>query len=179
MAVSKTRRQHRITELIGAQLVQRQAELVDLLAAEGISATQATVSRDLDEIGAIKVRGPRGTSVYAVPELPFARRGGDDHLQRILADWTVSVDASANIAVLRTPPGSAHVVGSALDRAGLEGVLGNVSGDDTVFVVTAQPDGGATLAGQLAELAGLGGPGEDETNHSPAHVASGTDNRSL
>lgn len=157
MAVPKTRRKHRIVELIGTHTVQRQSELVELLAAEGIVATQATVSRDLDEIGAIKVRGPQGSSVYAVPDLPFARRGSDDYLHRILADWTVSVDASANLVVVRTPPGSAHVVGSALDRAGLDGVLGNVSGDDTVLVVTADAQGGATLARRLADLAGLTG----------------------
>lgn len=152
MIMTKTRRQHRITELLGSEQVQRQAELVELLAAEGIEATQATVSRDLDEIGAIKVRGPGGSSVYAVPELPFASRGGDGHLQRILVDWVVSVEASANIVVIRTPPGSAHVVGSALDRAGLDGVLGNVSGDDTVIVIAAHPDGGAELVERLTDL---------------------------
>lgn len=154
MAVTKTRRQHLISELIGARPVHRQAELVELLASEGIDATQATVSRDLDELGAIKVRGPAGLSVYAVPESPFSQRGVDSHLHRILADWVASIDASANLAVLRTPPGSAHVVGSALDRAGLEGVLGNVCGDDTVLVVTAEADGGATLAQRLRAMAG-------------------------
>lgn len=156
MAVSKNRRQHRIAELLGAGPIQRQSEIVELLAAEGIAATQATVSRDLDELGAIKVRGPAGTSVYAIPEVPVSGRGRDEHLHRILADWVVSIDASANLAVLRTPPGSAHVVGSALDRARLDGVLGTVAGDDTVLVVTSAADGGATLAGRLADLAGMG-----------------------
>lgn len=163
MAVTKTRRQHRIVELIGSEVVQRQSELVELLASEGITATQATVSRDLDEIGAIKVRGTNGASVYAVPSLPFARRGSDEHLHRILNDWMVSIEPSANLVVLRTPPGSAHVVGSALDRAGLDGVLGNVCGDDTVLIVTAQPDGGATLAQYLAELAGVATADDDGT----------------
>lgn len=155
VTVTKTRRQHRIAELLGSEAVRSQAELVDLLAAEGIVATQATVSRDLDELGAIKVRAAGGAGIYAVPELPFARRGGDDHLQRILTDWAVSIDASANLVVVRTPPGSAHVVGSALDQAVFDGMLGNVSGDDTVLVVAADPDGGATLADRLRELAGL------------------------
>ncbi len=136
-------------------MVRNQSELVQLLADDGIVATQATVSRDLDEIGAIKVRGPQGSTVYAVPDLPFAQRGHDDRLQRILADWVVSVSASANLVVIRTPPGSAHVVGSALDRAGLDGVLGNVCGDDTIMVVTTQPDGGAALADRLNHLAGI------------------------
>ncbi len=158
--VSKTQRQHRIGELIAAGPVRSQSELVAQLADGGITATQATVSRDLDELGAIKVRGPRGASVYAVPEMPFATRGTDDRLRRILADWVVEVAASANLVVLRTPPGSAHVVGSALDRAGLEGVLGNVCGDDTVLVITAAPVGGEAIADQLRELAGLDGSGE-------------------
>lgn len=155
MAVTKSRRQHRIAELLGSEVVRSQSDLVGLLAAEGITATQATVSRDLDELGAIKVRAAAGTSAYAVPELPFARRGGDEHLRRILTDWVVSIDASANIVVVRTPPGSAHVVGSALDQAEVEGVLGNVCGDDTILVVAADGDGGATLAGRLRALAGL------------------------
>ena len=153
--MTKIRRQHRIVELLGTGAVHSQSDLVALLAAEGITATQATVSRDLDELGAIKVRAAAGSSVYAVPELPFARRGGGDHLQRILTDWAVSIDASANIVVVRTPPGSAHVVGSALDQAGMSGVLGNVCGDDTILVVSAESDGGATLAGRLRALAGL------------------------
>lgn len=156
--MSKTRRQHRIVELLGTESVRNQAELVALLAAEGIVATQATVSRDLDEIGAIKVRAGEGMSVYAVPELPFARRSGVAGLQRVLGDWAVSIDHSANLVVIRTPPGSAHVVGSALDQAGLAGVLGNVSGDDTVLVVATDPDGGATLASRLGELARLDAP---------------------
>ncbi len=165
MSVTKTRRQHRIVELLGASRVERQAELVELLASEGIDATQATVSRDLDEIGAIKVRGPAGSSVYAVPELPFAHRGGDAHLQRILGDWMVSVVASANLVVIRTPPGSAHVVGSALDRAGLDGVLGNVSGDDTVIVVTADPLGGPALTDELQALGSRAVPSRVEPDH--------------
>lgn len=158
--VSKTQRQHRIGELIAAGPVRSQSELVSRLADGGITATQATVSRDLDELGAIKVRGPKGASVYAVPEMPFATRGTDDRLRRILADWVVEAAASANLVVLRTPPGSAHVVGSALDRAGLDGVLGNVCGDDTVLVITAEPLGGREIAERLRELAGLDGAGE-------------------
>jgi transcriptional regulator of arginine metabolism len=155
VGISKTQRQHRIGELIAAHGVHSQAELVERLAADGVVATQATVSRDLDELGAIKVRGPEGVSVYAVPDLPFAQRGTDDRLRRTLADWVVEVGASANLVVLRTPPGSAHVVGAALDRARMSGVLGNVCGDDTVLVIALDPTGGAELARRLCELAGL------------------------
>ena len=84
----------------------------------------------------------------------------DDHLRRVFGDWVVEVAVAGDLVVLRTPPGSAHVVGSALDRAGLPEVLGTVAGDDTLFVVVADPDGpvtgpAAALAERLGDLAGL------------------------
>ncbi len=132
-----------------------QGQLVELLAGEGVSATQATVSRDLEDLGAIKVRVPGGETVYAVPELPKDQVAPEDHLRRVLGDWVVEVASSANLVVLRTPPGSAHVVGSALDRAGLAEVIGTVAGDDTVLVIAREDVGGAEVADQLRELAGL------------------------
>jgi len=110
--LSKHQRQHRITLLIEQHPVNSQAQLVDLLAASGVEATQATVSRDLEEIGAVKVRAGGGESVYAVPELPKNRVTPGDHLRRVLGEWVVEVAASANLVVVRTPPGSAHVVAS-------------------------------------------------------------------
>ena len=124
-------------------------------AADGVVATQVTVSRDLEELGAVKVRIPGGTMAYAIPEHAKARSAPDDHLRRVMGEFVVEVAHSVNLVVLRTPPGSAHVVGSALDRSGLAGVLGNVSGDDTVMVVCAEDVGGAKVAARLAELAGL------------------------
>ena len=116
-----------------------QAQLVDLLADEGVEATQTTVSRDLEELGAVKVRLPGGDSAYALAELPsLSRSAPTDHLRRVLGEWVVEVAPSGNLVVLRTPPGCAHVVGSALDRSGLDGVLGTVAGDDTVLVVVAE-----------------------------------------
>ena len=132
-----------------------QSQLVDLLATEGVTATQATVSRDLDELGAVKVRVPGGETVYAIPELAFAQLAPEDHLRRVFSDWVVEVSWSANLVVLRTPPGSAHVVGSALDRAGRQDVVGTVAGDDTVLVVVAEHVTGAAMAEQLRSLAGL------------------------
>ena len=132
-----------------------QAHLVELLAAEGVQATQATVSRDLEDLGAIKVRVAGGDTVYAIPELPTEQRAPEDHLRRVFGDWVVEVAHSGNLVVLRTPPGSAHVVGSALDRANLPQVIGTVAGDDTLIVVVAEEVGGPALAHQLAELAGL------------------------
>ena len=95
--------------------------LVDLLAGEGIEATQTTVSRDLEELGAVKVRLPGGETAYALPELPSQQVAPEDHLRRVLGEWVVEADYSGNLIVLRTPPGSAHVVGSALDRSGFPG----------------------------------------------------------
>jgi transcriptional regulator of arginine metabolism len=153
--VSKAQRQHRVAKLLAEHAVTSQAHLVDLLAADGIQATQATVSRDLDDLGAIKVRVPGGETVYAIPELPTEQRAPEDHLRRVFGDWVVEVGHSGNLVVLRTPPGSAHVVGSALDRSGLPEVLGTVAGDDTLIVVVAEDAGGAAVARQLADLAGL------------------------
>jgi transcriptional regulator of arginine metabolism len=155
MRLSKNQRQHRIVQFIEQQAVTSQAQLVELLAAGGAPATQATVSRDLEEIGAVKVRAAGGESVYAVPELPKDRIAPEEHLKRVLGDWVVDVAASANVVVVRTPPGSAHVVASALDRAALTEILGTVAGDDTIMVVAAERVGGAKLARRLAGLAGL------------------------
>lgn len=132
-----------------------QGQLVELLEQEDLHATQATVSRDLDELGAIKVRVPGGETVYAIPEHPVDRIAPEEHLRRVMGDWVADVASSANIVVLRTPPGSAHVVASALDRAGIEEILGTVAGDDTLMVVAMESIGGKALAAQLRELAGL------------------------
>lgn len=152
---TKAQRQHRIAKLLAEQSVTSQAHLVELLAAEDVRATQATVSRDLEDLGAIKVRVAGGDTVYAIPELPTEQRAPQDHLRRVFSDWVVEVNHSGNLVVLRTPPGSAHVVGSALDRSGLAGVLGTVAGDDTLIIVTSEQAGGAAVARQLSDLAGL------------------------
>jgi transcriptional regulator of arginine metabolism len=153
--ISKTQRQHRIARILEEHAVTGQQQLVELLSDDGVVATQATVSRDLDDLGAIKVRVPGGETVYAIPELPKDQVAPEDHLRRVLGDWAVEVAHSANLVVLRTPPGSAHVVGSAIDRAGLSEILGTVAGDDTLIVVAAEDVGGAALARQLSDLAGL------------------------
>ena len=152
---SKAQRQHQIGQLLERDAVTSQSQLVELLSGEGITATQATVSRDLDELGAIKVRVPGGRTAYAIPEQPHDHFVPADHLQRVLGDWVVEVAHSANLVVVRTPPGSAHVVGSALDRAGLPGVLGTVAGDDTLMLVADEASGGAAVADLVREIAGL------------------------
>ncbi len=159
--LGKPQRQHRVALLLEQHHVTSQGQLVELLAESGVSATQATVSRDLEELGAVKVRVAGGDSVYAIPELAHERAAPDDHLRRVLSDWVVDLASSGNLVVLRTPPGSAHVVGSALDRAGVGGVLGTVAGDDTVLVVAAEAGGGRAVADRLAAVAGLGRPEGD------------------
>jgi transcriptional regulator of arginine metabolism len=153
--LGKPQRQHRISRLLEEQAVSSQAQLVELLAADGVVATQATVSRDLEDLGALKVRIPGGTMAYAIPEHAKEGSAPDDHLRRVMGEFVVEVAHSGNVVVLRTPPGSAHVIGSALDRAGLPHVLGTVAGDDTLILVCAEQVGGATVAAELAALAGL------------------------
>ena len=154
--LAKVQRQHLVAKLLASHAVSSQEQLVHLLASEdNVAATQATVSRDLDDLGAIKVRGAEGEAIYAIPELPRDQRAPDDHLRRVLGDWVVEVAHSANIVVLRTPPGTANVVGSALDRSGLSSIIGTVAGDDTLMIVVADTHRGADVADHLRELAGL------------------------
>ncbi|MBV8161383.1 MAG: arginine repressor [Acidimicrobiia bacterium] len=152
--LAKPQRQHRIARLLEHNAVTSQAQVVDLLAGEGVIATQATVSRDLEELGAVKVRVPGGETVYAVPQFE-ERPAPEEQLKRVFGEWVVEVAHSGNLVVLRTPPGSAHVVGSAIDRAGLPDVLGTVAGDDTLLVVASERAGGVRVARALSDLAGL------------------------
>ena len=151
---TKVQRQTVISRLIGDHEVTSQPDLIDLLAAEGIDATQATVSRDLDDIGAIKVRVPSGNTVYAIPEFAADRLAPLDQLRRVMGEWVGEIAHSGNIVILRTPPGCAHVVASALDRSRVDGMLGTVAGDDTLMCISAELDG-TDLADQLRRLAGL------------------------
>jgi len=156
--VTKHQRQHRIVRLLETRAVSSQAQLVELLAADGVEATQTTVSRDLEELGALKVRLPGGEGAYVLPELPSQQVAPTEHLRRVLGEWAVEVAHSGNLVVIRTPPGCAHVVGSALDRSGLDAVVGTVAGDDTVLVVASEQHSGADVAEHLVSLAGLSPP---------------------
>jgi len=151
---NKAQRQHRISQLLEEHRVTSQAHLVELLAEDGTEVNVSTVSRDLEELGAIKVRIPGGETAYAIPELPSRQVAPEDHLRRVLGDWVVELARSGDLVVVRTPPGSAHVVGSAIDRAGLPGVLGTIAGDDTLLLVSSEGDG-ACVAERVHELAGL------------------------
>ncbi|MBX6751725.1 MAG: arginine repressor [Micromonosporaceae bacterium] len=160
---SKAARHARIVALIRDVPVRSQAELADLLAAEGFVTTQATLSRDLEELGAIKVRGTDGSApVYVIPEEgagPLrAAEQPPERLRRLLRELLVSAEASGNLVVLRTPPGAAQFLASAFDRSGLPEVMGTIAGDDTIIVVVREPTRragpAAALAATLLEWAG-------------------------
>ncbi len=153
--LSKPQRQYRIAEYLQRSMVTSQSQIVDLLAADGIEATQATVSRDLDEMGAVKGRLPGGEVAYVVPAQPHDQVAPAEHLRRVCREWVAGIDSSDNIVVVRTPPGSAHMVGSAIDRAGWQDVIGTVAGDDTVMVVAAEASSGGEVAAHLRAIAGL------------------------
>jgi transcriptional regulator of arginine metabolism len=156
--VTRAARHARIVELIRAKAIRSQTELAELLAGDGLVVTQATLSRDLEELRAVKVRGADGPAAYVIPEdglRPLRdAETGSAKLIRLLRELLTGVDASGNIAVLRTPPGAAHFLASALDRAGLTDVVGTIAGDDTILVVAREATGGKALAAKLAEWAG-------------------------
>ena len=170
--VTKAGRQARICSLLTSRVVRSQAELGRLLAGEGVEVTQATLSRDLEEIGAVKVRRAGAGTVYAVPDEPpgpVLRALGDSsdrRISRLAAELLVSVEASANLVVLRTPPGGAQLLASAIDRAELHDVIGTIAGDDTVLVVARDPAGGAALADRLHQMAGAEPAGRSRTSTS-------------
>lgn len=156
---TKAARQQRIAELLGRERVRSQGQLGELLAADGIETTQATLSRDLVQMGAVRVRDETGTLVYAVAGEGGDRTPrvgdqlGDLRLAKVAGEVLVSAESSANLVVLRTPPGAAHYLASALDHADTADVIGTIAGDDTVLLICRDPDGGSALAAQLLALA--------------------------
>ncbi|MET8308047.1 arginine repressor [Micromonospora sp. NPDC005173] len=152
--LTRAARHARIVELIRDRVVRSQTELADLLASDGVGVTQATLSRDLEELGAVKVRGGDGPAVYLIPEdghRPLRdAEAAPARLVRLLRELLNGVDSSGNIAVLRTPPGAAQYLASALDRAGLPEIVGTIAGDDTILVVAREAVGGAALGEKLA-----------------------------
>ncbi len=167
----KAARHARIVETLAEHPVRSQAELVTLLDAAGLHVTQATLSRDLDELGAVKLRTPDGgLPVYVVPEdgAPLTSRAAGDapphRLARLIGELLTSAEASANVVVLRTPPGAAQFLASAIDRASLPEVLGTIAGDDTILVISRDPYGGTALAELFRTLAH---PHADATSNNP------------
>jgi transcriptional regulator of arginine metabolism len=150
---TKAARHGRITDLVRDGAVRSQTELAALLQAEGVVTTQATLSRDLEELGALKLRGvDGGAPVYVIPEdgSPRPMAGGTSRLARLFGELLLSHEASGNLVVLRTPPGAAQFLASAIDRAGLVDVIGTIAGDDTILVVARAGLSGAELGERLA-----------------------------
>lgn len=160
--MTKAGRQAKITDLLERKPVRSQPELAKLLAESGVEVTQATLSRDLDELGALKLRADDGSLVYALPgegggRIPLARMGAGEspaaRLHRIAEELLVSAEASANLVIARTPPGAAQFLASAIDHADWETILGTVAGDDTILVISRDPAGGQVVADALLKVA--------------------------
>ena len=146
----KERRQRAIAELIRSQPLGSQDEVADRLGALGFAVTQATVSRDLEQLGAVKVRR-EGQLSYVLPE-----QIGDAQPPRLAAvfrEWVRSVDAAANLVVIKTPPGSAHLVGVVLDQSDYGEIVGTICGDDTIFVACRTASDAELLTGKLRSAA--------------------------
>jgi transcriptional regulator of arginine metabolism len=158
--MSKAARQHLIASAIVRNPIRSQGELVELLNERGIVATASTVSRDLTEMEALRVRHGDGSLVYALPgegvdRTPRVADGGaaaQQRLARLAHELLVSAEASANLVVLRTPPGAAQFRASAVDHAAHPGILGTIAGDDTVLIIAREPTGGPSLAAYFTEL---------------------------
>lgn len=158
---TRSARHQLIVDILRHTTVRSQNELLELLAEQGVDITQATLSRDLVELGAVKVRQGRAL-VYALPGL-----GGDQtprvaaqdvevshRLRKVCEELLVSAQASANLVILRTPPGAASFLASAIDTAREPGVIGTIAGDDTILVITSEPDGGDAMATRLLSYSG-------------------------
>jgi transcriptional regulator of arginine metabolism len=151
----KAQRQRRIVQLLRHRRVSSQEELARLLRRNGEQVTQATLSRDLEELGAVKLR-ENGGVVYRMPEEPPSN---EERLRHIMQEFALDVEPSGNLVLVKTPPAGAGAVARAIDTAGLREIAGTIAGDDTVMVVCREGVAGSrvartlrTLAGQFAEV---------------------------
>jgi transcriptional regulator of arginine metabolism len=158
---TRTARHRRIVDILNRQAVRSQSQLAKLLADDGLSVTQATLSRDLDELGAVKIRTNNGELIYAVPseggyrtpQAPLGESVKEERMSRLAGELLISAEASANLVVVRTPPGAAQFFASAIDQAEVYDILGTIAGDDTVMLISRSPSGGQALADHLLRLA--------------------------
>ncbi len=161
IAQTRAARHQRIADILTRHHVHSQGELLEHLAQDGLEVTQATLSRDLVELGAVKVREGR-TLVYAVPgaggdRTPRAAVGAHElsaRLRRLCEELLVTAEASANLVVVRTPPGAAGYLASAIDHADQGDILGTIAGDDTIMIITVGDRAGEAVASRLLSLAG-------------------------
>ncbi|MCB4208137.1 arginine repressor [Arthrobacter sp. UM1] len=161
---TKTARQARIRSLLRENVVRSQGELAQLLEESDVQVTQATLSRDLVEVGALRVRGEGGVLRYLVREdiasAAEAASGGAlvARVARLCQEVLVTAEGTGNLAVLRTPPGAANFLAQAIDAAALSTVLGTIAGDDTIMVIGRTGGAGEELARYFLELAESSGP---------------------
>jgi transcriptional regulator of arginine metabolism len=147
---SVSARRAKAIALIQSGKIHSQNDLVTLLKKSGYEVTQATASRDLEEIGAVRSRNSRGESTYEISE---SSDGAIARSAPLPSKLILSVDSSANLAVIHTPPGAAQFLASSLDHANLTGVIGTIAGDDTIILVSKKATGGAHLAKELLAYA--------------------------
>ena len=146
MAEPKERRQRTIADLIRSDALASQEELAERLGAMGYAVTQATISRDLEQLGAVKVRR-QGQLGYALPDIASA--GFSPRVASVFRDWVRSVEPAANLVVIKTPPGSAHLVGVALDNSEIDEIVGTICGDDTIFIACRSAAEAQSLSAKL------------------------------
>jgi transcriptional regulator of arginine metabolism len=151
MTELKERRQRAIADIIRTGALSSQEDLAERLCELGFAVTQATISRDLEQIGAIKVRRS-GQLSYALPDQVQAATG--PRLLSVLRDFARSIDTAANLVVIKTPPGTAHMIGVALDQSDVTEIVGTICGDDTIFVACGSVATAAELAGRLQAESG-------------------------
>ncbi len=145
-------RRRALRRILMTRHITRQRDLVEQLTREGFPVTQATVSRDLADLGAVKRRSSDGLYGYALPEVPAPADQGNETVSRALAQFATTITPTGSLVVIKTPPGAAQVVAGAIDGGGLTGVLGTVAGDDTLLVVVDEQVGGWRLARQLERI---------------------------
>ncbi|MEN8113561.1 MAG: arginine repressor [Actinomycetota bacterium] len=146
--MSRTKARRRlVTRLVTTEAIESQAQLSRLLSHAGFDVTQATISRDLDAIGARKVRGEDSVR-YRIQEPDEIRRARSS-LSAAINEFVESVTTTGPLVILRVPPGAAHLVGGRIDGAGMVGVLGTVAGDDTVFIAVDERVGAAAVAAEF------------------------------
>jgi transcriptional regulator of arginine metabolism len=146
--VKKYERQGAIMRLVQERSLATQSEVADALRAAGYDVVQTTISRDIAQLGLVKVRDEDGRLVYALPRAADLNRL--EELTAALRRWALTISPSAQLVVIRTPSGYANALARALDEARLPEVAGTIAGDDTIFVAAADPLTGAELAAELS-----------------------------
>lgn len=155
---TKAARLARIAELLTSSSVRSQVDLAYQLSRDGFTVTQGTLSKDLMQIGAVRIRDATGELAYAITEAsPHDRQRAETRLARLSSELLITAEGSGNLVVAKTPPGAAQYLASAIDRVGWDAVLGTIAGDDSILIVTRDPEGAVAFAERLVAL-GSGKP---------------------